>query len=258
MVDEAVWLIDPDDYFDPWNVSIHGITSERVRGLPRFCDLHSDLASRFKESIVVHHDPFDRVAIQRACSRYNLGEINPLWLDNQRVVRRAWNEFSKSGYSLRNLAKVFEITFEAHDALEDARATDIIFRRAVSETGISPIEWLDHIHILKRYSSDSRERIDRTGNEQGSFAGETIVFTGALKVPRREAADVAQAIGFNIEDTVTKRTTVLCVGIQDRDKLAGYEKSSKQRKAEAMIRDGHDISIISESDFWALIKSANA
>jgi DNA polymerase-3 subunit epsilon len=82
------------------------------------------------------------------------------------------------------------------------------------------------------------------------------VFTGALRVARAQAADEAQRAGFDVESSVNKRTTILCVGIQDRDKLAGYEKSSKHRKAEQMIAAGAELSIISEEDLWALIAAA--
>lgn len=34
-----VRLVDPRDYFDPYNVAIHGITAEEVRGAPAFSDL---------------------------------------------------------------------------------------------------------------------------------------------------------------------------------------------------------------------------
>jgi DNA polymerase-3 subunit epsilon len=42
---------------------------------------------------------------------------------------------------------------------------------------------------------------------------------------------------------------MLVVGIQDNTKLAGYEKSSKHRKAEELIESGINIRILSEKDF---------
>ena len=54
-------------------------------------------------------------------------------------------------------------------------------------------------------------------------------------------------------DSVTNRTTILVVGIQDKTRLNGYEKSSKQRKAEKLIVNGADIQILSEDDFFELV-----
>ena len=55
-------------------------------------------------------------------------------------------------------------------------------------------------------------------------------------------------------DSVTKKTTMLVVGIQDEAKFNGYEKSSKQRKAEVLIANGSDIRILSEEDFHELVQ----
>jgi DNA polymerase-3 subunit epsilon len=69
---------------------------------------------------------------------------------------------------------------------------------------------------------------------------------------RREAADLAAAAGCTVQSTVTKETTVLVVGDQDIDRLAGHEKSAKHRKAEALIEAGQPIRIVQESDFLQL------
>jgi len=53
---------------------------------------------------------------------------------------------------------------------------------------------------------------------------------------------------------VTKKTTLLVVGDQDIKKLAGYEKSSKHRKAEELIQSGIPLRILKESDFKEFAK----
>ena len=65
-----------------------------------------------------------------------------------------------------------------------------------------------------------------------------LVFTGALSIPRHEAADAAAAAGCRVDDSVTKHTTLLVVGDQDLRVLNGHEKSSKHRKAEMLIAKG--------------------
>lgn len=69
---------------------------------------------------------------------------------------------------------------------------------------------------------------------------------------RREVADIAAATGCNVGDSVTKKTTLLVVGLQNKAVLAGYEKSSKHRRAEELIAHGADIRILSEDDFIEL------
>jgi DNA polymerase-3 subunit epsilon len=96
----------------------------------------------------------------------------------------------------------------------------------------------------------------RVGNPEGPLAGETLVFTGELRLPRSEAADLAADAGCDVAEGVTKATTLLVVGDQDIRKLAGHEKSSKHRKAEALIAKGQQIRILGEGDFLCLMGKA--
>ena len=80
-----------------------------------------------------------------------------------------------------------------------------------------------------------------------------MVFTGALELPRGEAADLAAAAGCTVEKSVTQRTTLLVVGDQDIRRLGRQEKGSKHRKAEARIAKGQSIRILRESDFRMMV-----
>ena len=73
-------------------------------------------------------------------------------------------------------------------------------------------------------------------------------------IPRREAANCAASVGCEVDSSVTKPTTLLVVGDQDVQKLAGYEKSSKHRKVEQLIKMGQPIRILRETDFRELMK----
>lgn len=80
-----------------------------------------------------------------------------------------------------------------------------------------------------------------------------MVFTGALLIPRAEAAKLAASVGCAIGAGVTKKTTLIVVGDQDITKLAGKKKSSKHIKAEDLISKGQKIRILQESDFKELV-----
>lgn len=99
----------------------------------------------------------------------------------------------------------------------------------------------------------SRSIIAQPGNPQGPFAGEVLVFTGTLSTARKEAADLAANAGCDVAAGINKKTTMLVLGDQDLRKLAGYQKSSKHRRAEELIPMGQSIRILSESDFCRLI-----
>ncbi len=252
-VDAEVRLVDPRDYFDPYNVAIHGITEEQVRGAPRFADLHAWLCGRTSGQVVACHTHFDRVALAQACGLHALDPMPCNWLDTARVARRAWSQFAQSGYGLSNLAQHFGISFKHHDALQDARTAGLILLKAIEETGFDTREWIERCN--SSVSPGSGANLRREGEGDGPLVGERIVFTGALQVARREAADMAHEAGAAVEPNVTKTTTLLVVGDQDIDKLNGQNKSSKHRKAEKQIENGQPIRILGEADFMSLCRA---
>ena len=243
-------LVDPQDYFDPYCVAVHGITSDQVRGAPRFSDLHQWLCEQTSGEIVACHTHFDRVALAQACGREALDPLPCNWLDTAKVARRAWAEFSKSGYGLSSLARHFGISFQHHDALHDARTAGLILLRAIEETGFDPAEWISRCKGSNGLGAGAGIR--REGDGDGPLVGESIVFTGALEIPRREAADFAHEAGAAVEANVTKHTTLLVVGDQDIEKLNGADKSGKHRKAEQLIAKGQPIRILGEADFTSM------
>ena len=258
VVDSWETLVDPEDYFDGWNVSIHGIEESHVVGAPKFPEIFQRLCDLLVGQIVIHHTPFDTAALTRAFEKHDLCEVSCQWLDTARVVRRTWPEFSQRGYGLKNVAKHLGIDFKHHAAQEDARAAGEILIQAIRLTGLTLTDWI--IRAGKPIGSsvhDATETYTRDGDPEGVLFGETVVFTGTLSLPRREMANLAASVGCDVADGVNVSTTLLVVGNQDIRVLAGHEKSSKHRKAEALQAKGQPIRILTETDFERLIGSAN-
>ncbi|MGA2966181.1 MAG: exonuclease domain-containing protein [Terriglobales bacterium] len=244
-------LINPEDYFHPINVSIHGIDEGDVQSSPIWTEVYPTVCAALQDSIVVSHTAFDRVSILRACEKDGLPCREFRWLDSAKVVRRAWPIFSKRGYGLANVAAHFGIEYKAHDALEDARCAGEIIIRAMTETGLSVDQWIERArHPIDPFAGAA---VTRAGDADGPLHGEVLVFTGSLSMLRREAADAASAAGCEVDAGVTGRTTMLVVGDQDISKLAGYPKSTKHRKAENLIDRGQKIRIIGETDFQRIV-----
>ena len=246
-------LVDPNAWFDPLNVSIHGIDAKDVKNCPSFSDIRGEL-DRLNESILISHTSFDRVSVERALKKHNLDPLLVTWLDSARIVRRALPEqFGKSGWGLKNVATDLGINFNHHDALEDARAAAEIVLRACADTDTGIADWLKLVDLPIFPRSDSAAVSRPEANPDGSLYGQTILFTGELSVPRREASERAAQAGCNVAGNASKKVTMLVVGTQNEIKLNGYEKSSKHRKVEALIGKGVGIDILSESDFYDLL-----
>ena len=253
LADEWGTYVDPEDYFDTVNISIHGIDQKTVEGAPTLAELVESITHWLGGRIVVCHTHFDRVALRQALARYGYGPPECTWLDSARVTRRTWSDCAQRGYGLRDTCKRIGYEFRHHDALEDAKAAGHVLLAAMDDSGLSLEEWIVRVERPIAPNPAGNKLVARTGNPEGDLYGEVLVFTGALEIPRREAADLAAAAGCEVCDGVTKKTTLLVVGDQDVMKLAGHDKSSKHRKAETLIANGHSIRILRETDFKQLV-----
>lgn len=260
-VETERFLINPEDYFDPFHIFIHGIADEHVASAPKMPDLYGRLSTILADAVVVHHTHFDRVAFRRVAEKYGLPPIAGRWLDSAKVARRTWVECAYAGYGLPDLSDMLGFEFEHHEAGEDARAAGVILMHAIQETGRPLEEWFQRVEQPLGWDPSERSRPVRAGRELPgrTIDRESIAFTGKLEqMERSEGADLAAAAGFNVEPGVTKNTTILVVGVQHLRALRGGGKSAKHLKAEKLSAAGQAIRIIGEADFLELIRQSEA
>jgi DNA polymerase-3 subunit epsilon len=254
LIDEWSSLINPETFFSPFNINIHGITEDLVVDAPTFPEILSVLEQFLVNAICVSHTHFDRVSLFRALSKYSLKEIDTTWLDSSKVARRTWEDCAFSGYGLANLCEKIGYEFKHHDALEDAKASAQVLLAAIEITSLNIDEWAKCVkQPIDPTNSSCGAAAKREGNPDGELCGEVVVFTGALEISRQEAADLASRSGCDVGSGVTKKTTILVVGDRDISRFAGKEKSTKHLKAEKLISKGQIIRIIKESDFKELV-----
>lgn len=251
LVDSWSTLVDPDDYFDSMNVSIHGIEAEDVVGAPDFKQASVEVFKRISGQIVAIHTAFDRNAIARASTKHAIATPECCWLNTASVARRAWPEVAQKGYGLSALSEKFGFEFEHHNAVEDARVSGLVLIKAMEDAKLDLNAWMDR--VKRPINSNSGDSVAREGNPDGSLFGEIVVFTGTLAIPRRDASEMAAKAGCEVADGVTKHTTLLVVGDQDIRLLNGHDKSGKHRKAEELIAKGRPIRILTESDFASMV-----
>lgn len=254
IVSEWSSFVDPEEFFDDIHISIHGITESHVAGSPKFSELYPQLKSMLEDTICVSHTHFDRVSLDKAIRKNSLDSFETTWLDSARVARRAWEECAWNGYGLSNVCKLIDFKFEHHDALEDAKACGAVLIAAIDKTGMDVQGWLTRVGQPVE-GNGSNGKITQEGNPEGDLYGQAMVFTGALAIPRKEAAVLAAGIGCSVSSSVNKKTDYLVVGDQDVTRLAGKSKSAKHLKAEQLIAKGNNIRILKESDFKELVDS---
>ena len=140
-----VWtqLINPGDFFDPYNTAIHSIDHNMVRGCPRFEEICDKIAGYLGE-IVISHTFFDRRAISKAFAECGKPLDYEIWIDSAQVARRAWpDKYALRGYNLGNVARDLGVRFRHHDAGEDARVAAEIVLSAYTKTSFGISRLLD-------------------------------------------------------------------------------------------------------------------
>ena len=137
-------LVNPEERFKSFNVRLHGIGEATVAGCATLPQIAAELRRLLEGTPLISHTPFDRVALNGALRKYGLGPLRADWLDSAKIARRAWPEkYGRSGYNLANIAGNLGISFQHHDAAEDARAAAEIVLYACRHTGLDIDGWLE-------------------------------------------------------------------------------------------------------------------
>lgn len=267
--------VDPREPFRDRNTKIHHIDRDTVRGAPPISRLWGDLHALLDAAIVVSHSPFDKRSLAQTADEHHLTPLSCVWLDSAQVARRTWIRDERGSYGLSSLTRALGIPLDHHNAVHDAKASGMILAQAIQVSGILLDQWPKKVRRgcgtfrnrvelpgvpgerkkkrASRPSSGYSSHVSMDGNPNGPLYGQVLVFTGALSMSRTEAAKIAAQAGCAVDKNVTKRTTLLVVGDQDIQHLAGHTKSSKHRKAEALMQQGQPLRILGESDFLKLV-----
>lgn len=126
------------------------------------------------------------------------------------------------------------------DAIADAIVAGLRERAALID-GL-----LQHITLV-----EGDDAVPALPSGDGELAGQSFLFTGTLgSLTREEAQDRVRARGGETPSGVSKTLSYLVVG---GDEATGTKKSSKVKKAEALIAAGAALKILSEAEFLALL-----
>jgi DNA polymerase III subunit epsilon len=272
-------LIRPDPFcFDPFNVSIHGITEEDVSDAPSFAEFWPELMQNIAGPLVAHNASFDMSVLRNVLDESNIPYPEVDYFCTRVIAKLTWPEHPT--YALDHLAQVLDIAFEHHDAAEDARACALIALHACRAQGVDSLYDLQDICGLRvgslyvgGYAICGGPLAERVPGARGSqlraadivpqtgavdathqYCGMTFAFTGTMTVmQRRDAMQAVVDRGGICHDTVKKNTNYLVLGQKGYIGYRSGHKSSKMKKAEQVLAKGFPIEILSETDFVSLL-----
>lgn len=275
-VDRRHWLIRPPeslDWFDPFNVGIHGITSERVVSAPRWRERLPQILEFIGSDILVAHNAgFDLGVIRHACTADEIEWPELRFLCTLVLSRRA---FDLPSYRLPFVVEAVGATLtDHHDALADAEAVVQIVNEMAKMNGTASLEELASAHkitvgrmqagaVRGSVVASTRSGVSRlqlpdmhtAADPDGYLYNRVVVFTGTLASMTRQVAWAAVAQSGGIpESSTTKRTNVLVLGSFDPASLRpGASFSGKARKAFELQDKGQEIELMTEADFLQVL-----
>jgi len=110
----------PTLYILPEFTDIHGLTVEDVKDAPRFNEIWDNAVKPFIGDfpLAAHNAKFDMNVLKTVLKWYELPVPKFQYFCTCNIARRTWPELKT--HALPALAKKFNITYKAHDALDDA------------------------------------------------------------------------------------------------------------------------------------------
>lgn len=253
VVDRFSSLVHPEHRIDQFITDLTGITNEAVADAPGVEEILPQFLEFIGSDIVVGHNVHFDVnfiydAAERCCSRKFQNDI----VDTLRLARHALPKLGS--HCLGDVASALGVHQNGeHRSLVDCETTYAVLT-GLEATGFdcSAVAASHHSRELK-----AAEIVADEGKEQpdNPLYGKVCVFTGALSIPRRDAMQAVADIGGICGDNVTKKTNFLILGNNDYCAAIKDGKSSKQKKAEALILKGQDLQILSETVFFDMLES---
>jgi len=275
IVGKKYWLIKPHElYFDPFNVSIHGITEDDVRDKPEFNELWPEIRQYLDKNLVIAHNAsFDISVLRHVLDHYEIEYPEFFYSCTWYISKKIW--LGLNSYCLDNIANHLSIDFLHHNAEEDAKACSLIAIKACNYHNVKSFEELINLIQLKNgylraneynpvggFSSYHGLRVKDCNPETDNFNescpmfNRSFVFTGTLgSMTRKEAVQKVVNYGGICHQAVREDTDYLVIGIQDYKKLKDGKRSNKMIEAGDLVNRGFNIEVIKEDDFLRMFDS---
>lgn len=256
-------------------VKLTGITMDHVSVAPTIDEIAPDFLQFLGTTPIIGHNA---VSFDVPFISAQLGQElpNPV-LDTLPMARAAFDLLDC--HKLEYLKNALHLSDSAsHRALDDVETTNALMWACLAPRRYEPAMWQAFMDQKKRTPRTSRNA-SNPSRKKGAFRPQfqnvdiksiqpskqnldqasplfekNIVFTGNLSLSREDAMQLAVDAGAILKSSVSKKTSYLVVGKQDKSIVGSNGMSSKEEKARALNAAGSaNIEIINEETFLALI-----
>ena len=258
----------------PFEMTTSGISERELLGIPKMEEYWEEIKSLISDFdlLVSTADGYSAVALQKTCQRLELNLPTKQYINAKALCRKIYpGELSYNfdilvdnflpdyiDYGEIELSVVAwaKLILSKIDTFDDESIDDFIKRVGIRPGCISSEELIPSItrrlgaHSIKFDASD----VEVCPDEDNPFYGTNVVFTGKLEsCTRDQARRMVVRIGGFTQDSVTKETNYLVVGVQDLKVVGEKGLSGKMKKAQKYLEAGQDIELIDEKDFLEML-----
>jgi DNA polymerase-3 subunit epsilon len=129
----------PDLRFNAINISIHGIRPRDVAEQPEFPEVWESLRCHLEDAVLVAHNAaFDMSVLRYTLAHYGISHAPFRYHCTYQISKKLWPGLVN--HKLDSVSRKLGITFQHHDACEDARACAEIAKQACIATESDSLE----------------------------------------------------------------------------------------------------------------------
>lgn len=261
IVDDYLSFVEYNDELPEYITELTGITNEMLIGAPSPEIVMKELYDFIDNDIIVGYNVnFDINFLYDYFGKYLNVQLKNNYIDCMRISRKLYPE--EKHHRLKDMVKILKINIEGeHRALDDCNTTKKVFDELHKEVFNKFESETIFLHSFKKKSHSNCIKVSEIIADCTEFDvthpiyGKCCVFTGTLeRMTRKEAMQVVVNLGGEVSNSVTSKTNYLILGNNDYCPTIKNGKSRKQEKAEQLLLQGKDISILDENTFYDLIK----
>ncbi len=260
-------LIKPKNLsYDMYRYKVHKIKSQSLIHERSFDEVWKEVKHYFDKSIVVAHDiQGDMLYLRETLKSYHI-PYPTLQMSCTHVLAHLIYPCLKK-YNLKELSKMNGFDFQAHHALEDAKATAHLLIEMLHKKNIHTLVQLHQLYHLdfgemkQNYyrniiSPESASQLLEMNQKEDAFLyHQSICFTGKLSMPKEILEEKTKGVSALYSHQVSHQTNYLVVGKNGFYKVRFGNKNKKVQKALQLIKQGQDLKIIHENEYLQLLEA---
>jgi len=252
--------------YDVYRYKVHQIKAKSLVNERSFHDVWKDIHHYFEDTIVVSHDIQGDMMYLRAILKQNHIPYPHVYMSCTNVLAHlVYPNLQK--YNLKELAQMIHFSFQAHHALEDAKACASLLIEMMKHENVDSIVKLhQHFHLefgemKQNYYRNiisaemAPQLLKLTEQEDALLYHQSVCFTGKLSMPKELLDEKTKSVSAIQTNQVSTQTNYLVIGKKGYHKVRFGKENKKVRKAIKLMKQGQDLKIIHENEYLKLLDS---